>query len=240
MTTVPEPEETDVLILCGGRGVRLQSIVNDRPKPMADINARPFLDILIENIASFGFKRFILCAGYKADYIEKYYKNRESSLSIIISKEDIPMGTAGALKQAEQFIGSNIFLAMNGDSFCSVDYKDFLDFHVNTMHPLSIALVPSDENSKDYGLVTLDKNRFITSFSEKAATKGTGYINGGIYFFQKKILQYIPAGREYSLEKELFPKMIEKGVSGYVTKGKFIDIGTPERYEYSKVYLEGI
>ena len=126
--------DVDVVILCGGKGTRLSEVVRDRPKPMSEINGRSFLDILIGYVSGFGFKRFILSVGYKADYIKDYYKNNRFSFEILFSRENEPLGTAGGVKQAENLVQSNPFLVMNGDSFCPVDLLQFLDFHSKRVH----------------------------------------------------------------------------------------------------------
>ena len=99
----------DVLILCGGFGKRLKSISQDIPKPMVNINGRPFLEFLIEHLSSFGFKRFILCTGFKSDVIEQYFKNKNDGNNYIFSKEDFPLGTGGSVKNAEPYISNSKF-----------------------------------------------------------------------------------------------------------------------------------
>ena len=124
------PSNTDVLILCGGKGRRIQSIAKGRPKSMIDINGMPFMDILIDYIDSFGFKRVILCISYRGGFIKKYYSGRKNRLEIVFSEEKELLGTGGAVKNAGPFIKSLQFLVLNGDSFCRIDLQDFLRFHI--------------------------------------------------------------------------------------------------------------
>jgi D-glycero-alpha-D-manno-heptose 1-phosphate guanylyltransferase len=226
----------DVVILCGGMGKRLQSVINDRPKPMAQIGDRSFLDILIEYIAGFGLRRFILCAGYKADFISNYYKDKYHDLEIVISIESEPLGTAGAIKNAQKHIKSDVFLALNGDSFCEVDLREFAKFHINKNAFISMVLVDIDDIS-DCGSVEINKDMRIISFIEKLLTVKSGLVNGGIYFFNKDILKCIPKGITYSIEYEIFPKVLDNGIYGYISTGKFIDIGTPQRYTQARDYF---
>ncbi|KPK41110.1 MAG: hypothetical protein AMJ78_06400 [Omnitrophica WOR_2 bacterium SM23_29] len=233
MKNVFSPEKIDVLILCGGEGKRLRGIIEDRPKPMAEIRGRPFLDILIDYIASQGFRRFILCAGYKGEIVRRYYKNKHGSLNILVLKESKLLGTAGAIKNAESIIKSNPFLVMNGDSFCSLDLHKFINFHKEKKASFSMVLVNTKAN-KDYGVVNIDSSRRIISFSEKIKAKKGVLINSGIYLFGKRIFSVIEAGKKLSLECDIFPRIVAEGFYGYVTKGRFIDIGTPDRYERAK------
>ncbi|MCK4795557.1 MAG: nucleotidyltransferase family protein, partial [Desulfobacteraceae bacterium] len=237
MNILDKMEEINVIILCGGQGKRLQSIVNDRPKPMAEVGGRPFLDILIDYVASFGFRRFILCICYMGDFIRRHYQNRKGPLETIFSEEKKPLGTAGAIKKAEPFIGSSPFLVMNGDSFCKVDLRRFLKFHLTTKALSSIVLT-NTKDTDSYGNVTLGKSQRIINFSEKTKSHKNSLVSAGIYFFQKEILSLIPANKNFSLEKDLFPSIVDKGFYGYVSTKEFIDIGTPERHKKAREIIE--
>lgn len=228
------PKDIDVVILCGGLGTRLRRVVNDRPKPMAEINKRPFLDILIDNVSGYGFTRFILCTGYKGYVIRKYYESRHLPLTIQVSEEKEPLGTAGGIKHAESLIKSRFFLAMNGDSFCKLNILDFLDFHAYKKAFASVALVLK-EKSVDCGVVRLNETNQIVSFHEKIEMNNNSLVNAGIYLFNKEVLSLIPTDRNSSLESDLFPNLIRnKGIYGFNTNQQLIDIGTPERYELAK------
>ncbi len=228
--------EVDVVILCGGKGSRLAGVVNDRPKSMATINQKPFLDILIQYFSGFGIRRFVLCAGYKSEVISDYYTAGKEPLEIVISDEPKALGTAGSVKNARKFIQSDPFIVANGDSFCSVDLVRFFEFHLAKKCLMSMAVVES-ENPTDCGLVSLHALNRIIKFDEKQQKQTHGYINAGIYLFQKDILSYIPADTKYSFEYELFPKLVEKNSYAFISSGKVFDIGTPERYELAKKYF---
>ncbi|MDP8233429.1 MAG: sugar phosphate nucleotidyltransferase [Candidatus Saelkia tenebricola] len=228
---------SDVLILCGGQGKRIQSIAKDKPKAMIEINGRPFLDILLKYIADAGFKRVILCVGYKADVIKKYYTKRKTPLEIIFSQERKLLGTAGAVKNAESFIGSEVFLILNGDSFCDIDLEDFSKFHIEKNAFCSIVLSVADA-VKDYGSVFLNEAKEVVSFDEKTDNKKDNYVNAGIYFMNKGVLSLIPKGETFSLEKQFFPGIVKKSFYGYVTENPFIDIGVPSRYKLASEILK--
>ncbi len=226
----------DVLILVGGKGTRLHSVVKDRPKPMADINGRPFLDKLIEYVSCFGHDRFILCAGHMAEYLKKYYQDMNLPHEIVLSIEKVPLGTGGAVKNAEKLIQTDIFLVMNGDSFCPVDLTDFKTFHCRKKAQISMA-VAKFEDVRDYGLINLDDSQQIVSFEEKKHNSEKGYINAGVYLFSKSILAEIPRNIKYSLEEDFFPSMLGKKFFAYLIAGEVVDIGAPERYNFAKKYF---
>lgn len=232
-------DEIDVLILCGGFGRRMQGIIKKVPKPMAEIGGRPFLDILIDCVSSFGFRRFILCLGYMGDIIKRHYQKRDDSLKILFSQESQPLGTAGALKHAETLINSNPFLVMNGDSLCHFGLDKFVDFYINKKALFALVLAKA-KPGKDYGVVSLGNNDQITQFKEKTKAKENGLINAGIYLFASSILSMIPANKNFSLEHDLFPQIINNRFYGYIAEEELLDIGTPEKYKKAKRMLIGI
>ncbi len=226
----------DAVILCGGMGTRLQDVLNDKPKPMADFQNRPFLDLLIDYVGNFGFKRFILCSGYKGDLIKEYFEKKEGGKTYVISQETSPLGTAGALKNAESRIHGDIFLAMNGDSFCPIDLNSFLNFHQFKNALASVALAPI-EDANDYGGVVLGENDEIISFDEKTDASPSDWVNAGIYIFNKEVFNYIPPRKKVSLEHEIFPSLTGKGLFGFTSHSQLLDIGTPDRLELARKIL---
>ena len=219
----------DVVILCGGLGKRLRPVVLDQPKVLAKIGEKTFLDILINNLLLYGFKNIILSVGYLEEQIKNHF-NYDKDYNISFSEEEEPLGTGGALKRAKTLIRSDPFIVMNGDSICNVDFRSFIDFHVEKDALLSIVLVRS-KMSQDYGSVTLDDSQRITDFSEKIVGRSENIINAGIYLMEKDIFSYMPDQNRFSLEYDLFPKIVGDRCYGFLTESEFIDIGTPERYE---------
>jgi NDP-sugar pyrophosphorylase family protein len=236
MSDVLNARAIDAVILCGGLGTRLQGVLKDKPKPMADFNDRPFLDLLIEYVGRFGFQRFILCSGHKGGLIKEYFEKKNDGRTYIISQETSPLGTAGAIKHAEPLIKSDVFLAMNGDSFCDIDLTAFLDFYYSRNALASVALAPM-EDASDYGGVALGENDAIISFNEKKSAPSSGWVNAGVYIFKKSVLDRIPSGEEVSLEQGLFPSMAGNGLFGFTTQSRLLDIGTPERLERARQLL---
>jgi len=221
-------KDIDVIILCGGLGKRLRPAVSDRPKALAKIEDKTFLDILIDELLKYGFKNIILCVGYLKEQIKDHF-NYLKDYNIEFSEEESPLGTGGALKNARMLIKSDTFMVMNGDSICNVDFKNFFDFHIDKRAVLSMVLTRSLD-TLDYGNVALDESQRIISFKEKIDTNKESLINAGMYMMQKKIFAYVPEDDIFSLEYDLFPKLITDKCYGFISKSKMIDIGTPERY----------
>ena len=230
------PSKIDVVILCGGFGKRLQTVIKDIPKPMAKIKRRPFLDILVDFIASYGFRHFILCTGYKADTIEKYYRQKNSNLSIIFSRERKPLGTGGAIKNAKNYIKSSPFLVINGDSLCKINLIEFIDFHLKKEALISIAVTNADV-CDDYGVITINGLQRIVEFDEKAKGYKNRLINAGVYLLQREVFSLMPGKDNFSIERDFFPKNIKRKLYAFETQESVIDIGTPERYKKAKHLL---
>jgi NDP-sugar pyrophosphorylase family protein len=222
-----ELTKIDVVILCGGLGTRLRTISKDLPKALMPFAGRPFIDILIESLLPFGFKRFILCVGHLKEKVQKHFL--KSDYEVIFSEEAEPLGTGGAVKKAIPLIECPSFLVMNGDSICPVDFSSFYNFHAQKGGILSLVLV-KPQSGQDYGVVEVDDNQRVISFREKNQCLKNMFINGGIYFMNRDVFDYMPVEARFSLEYDLFPKIIPVGCYGFQTDSEVIDIGTPERY----------
>jgi len=222
----------DVVILCGGRGERLRSVIKEQPKVLAEVEGKAFLDILIDDIFQYGFKRIILSIGYLREQVKNHFSN-DKNHNIRFSEEEEPLGTGGALKKARNLINSNPFMVMNGDSICKVDFKSFFDFHIKKEALLSIVLVRS-KTTQDYGSVTLNDSQRIAGFNEKVVGGSENIINAGIYLMTKDIFSYMPEQDSFSLEYDLFPRIVNDRCYGFLTDSEFLDIGIPERYEKAR------
>lgn len=225
-----KPSETPALLLVGGLGTRLRSVVPSLPKPLASVGKKSFLELLIRQLKHQGIRRVILCTGYLADQVEtEFGDGRALDLEISYSKELEPLGTAGAVKLAQSQLGSaSEFLVMNGDSFLEIDLAPFIQFHRDRHARVSLAVVQVEDSSR-YGTVQVDSNQKVIGFVEKAGSQGPGWVNAGVYVFSPEVFEYIPEGRS-SLEKDVFPHLLGKGVYAQEHSGMFIDIGTPEDY----------
>lgn len=229
-------KDTDVIILCGGRGSRLKRITKNLPKPLIKIGDRPFLDILIAYLSKFGLRRFILALGYRADMIRKHFsENDVRGLKILFSREKEPLGTGGAVKNAQHLIRSDYFFVLNGDSFYNIGLSEFLRFCLKKTIFLGAIALKKTTSGKDYGAISKGPHGRIINFDEKNKVSKNCFINGGIYIFKRNIFSKMPGHKKFSLEKDLFPKLAAvKGFYGYETSGFFIDIGTPQRLKKAR------
>jgi len=231
----------DAVILAGGLGSRLQKVVSDRPKPLAIIKGRPFLDILIDDLTSQGFRRIILCVGHQRQQIIDRYSSRTDA-QFAFSEERTLLGTGGAVRHAANLISSDPFLLLNGDSYCKVDFHKLLAFH-NQGRALASVVVTDARGRTDGGLIELDTdNRRIKAFREKAIPVSGGHhvINAGVYALSGKLPGSWRQPDPLSLERDVFPQLAAEGLChGFLVDSEVIDIGTPERYAAAQNLLPG-
>ncbi|RJO60645.1 hypothetical protein C4544_04865 [candidate division WS5 bacterium] len=217
-----------VVILAGGKGLRLREAIKDLPKPMAPVSERPFLEYLIMQLAWWGMTEIILSTGYRSDQIQSYFDDgKRWGVNISYSIEAELLGTGGAIKKASELIKEESFIAMNGDSFLELDFEEFISFSKYKGAAAVLALT-SVEDTTRYGSIEIDDNNLITKFSEKGKN-GKGLINGGVYFFNTEVIKTFPDGK-FSVEKDVFPGLIAKRLYGMRSEGFFIDIGLPQDY----------
>jgi NDP-sugar pyrophosphorylase family protein len=225
-----DKKNISAVLLVGGMGTRLRSVVPNAPKPLATVGDKSFLELLVRQLSSQGISRLVMCTGYLADQIAQHFgAGHKWDVSIQYSQELQPLGTAGAVKLAQSFLKSaSEFLVMNGDSFMEVDLDRLLQFHREN-HALVTMAVRRVDNASRYGTVHLEAEGRVTGFAEKTGQETPGVVNAGVYVFNQEVLQNIPEG-PCSLEKDVFPKLLKRGVFALEQQGVFIDIGTPEDY----------
>lgn len=219
------------ILLAGGLGTRLQSVVNDRPKPMADVCGKPFLEYLILELKKHGITEIVLAVGYKGQMVEEYFKTgKQLGVHIEYSYEKEQLGTAGAIKNASEHIKEKEFFVLNADTFYQAAYQDVIDLYARKNVDMALVLRKVPDVSR-YGSVKV-QNQLITGFNEKISEHVEGVINGGIYLMRDTVLDMIPEGKKCSLENEIIPQMLQKGkrLGAVVNEGYFIDIGVPDDY----------
>jgi NDP-sugar pyrophosphorylase family protein len=178
----------------------------------------------------------ILGTGYMADKIEDYFgRGNKFAVRICYSREDEPLGTGGALKLAEP-LTSDPVLVLNGDSYVEWSLIPMLELFRAKDADLVVVLQAVADVTR-YGNVALDQYGRITQFLEKGSRGGPGLINAGVYLFRKQIVRDLPAGTAISLEREVFPRLLERGVYGLVCTGLFIDIGVPDDFKRAQTLL---
>ena len=226
----------EAIILAGGMGTRLKSVVTEIPKPMAPVGKRPFLAIILDNLSQQGIEHVILSVGYKHEVISEHFGNHYSGIKIDYAVEHEALGTGGAVSLALDQLQSDHFFMMNGDTLFDVDLHVFNEFHDDHQSQISIALKPVS-NQNRYGLVQIDSNSRIIKFTEKQAIK-QGLINGGIYASSKTFIESLRLPSKYSWEKEVLEKQTHQArMYGYETDSYFIDIGIPSDYAKAQIEL---
>lgn len=216
------------VVLAGGRGTRLQSVVQDVPKPMAPVNGRPFLEFVLNGLKGSGFTEVVLSVGYKRNIIMKHFGADYAGMQILYAVEDEPLGTGGAIRLALEQVPPGPVFVLNGDTLLSLDYHAMLECHQGSGARLSIAAARLLDVCR-YG--TLEVNGgWVQSLVEKGRT-GPGLINAGTYLMDSGLLSGITPGSAFSFEKEILEPMAKTGsIAAFVTDGYFIDIGIPEDY----------
>ncbi len=237
------------LILAGGLGTRLRPVVADRPKSMAAVDDRPFLAYQIAGLRRWGVEHVVLCVGYLHEHVSAYFGDGTASgLRIDYSVEDRPLGTGGAVKLAERFVRGP-FLVLNGDTYFDVDLRAMARAHqaravpggvngngrpgeAHTAGPLGTVAVVEVPDTRAFGSVALRADGRIEAFREKSADLAPGFINAGIYWLEKDVMNHIPSGRAVSLERDVFPGLVadRRGLYAFPAAGFFVDIGTPDGY----------
>lgn len=227
------------IVLAGGLGTRLRGFLNDIPKPMAPIGENPFMEYVLSNLRYQGFSECILSVGHRGEKIREYFEDgKRFGLSIEYTFETELLGTAGAVKLAEPLIDSDDFVVANGDTYFEADIRGIIDFHRRKTALATIAVLRNEDTGR-YGRVLLDSDGRVNSFIEKDKAAGEGYINAGVYIFRKDVFGYIPSDRVCSLEQEILPFLVGKGLYGFPVDSYFIDIGIPEDYERARKELPG-
>jgi NDP-sugar pyrophosphorylase family protein len=218
------------LLLVGGMGTRLRSVLSSKPKPLAPLGEISFLELLILQLRAQGIRRMVMCTGFLADQIEEKFGNGSKwDVAIEYSRETESLGTAGAIKFAEPYVAkTSQFMVMNGDSFLELDLQQLIRFHMECGGVASIA-VRRVADAARYGTVHVDEHLRVVRFSEKMGIREPGLINGGVYVFNRDVVYAIPDGPS-SLEKDVLPHLLKRGVFALEQNGMFIDIGTPEDY----------
>ncbi|WKV07656.1 NDP-sugar synthase [Thermoanaerobacterium sp. CMT5567-10] len=227
------------LLLAGGLGTRLRPLTNFLPKPMVPIMGKPLLESTILRLKHQGVDEVVISTCYKSNHIEKYFGDGEKlGVKVSYIKEDIPLGTGGAIKNAEEFFGDT-FIILNSDIICDIDIKNLVEYHKSKNALATIAMTKVEDPSQ-YGVIEYDDNDYITAFKEKPKPYETNskWINAGIYVFEPELLNEIPKDEVVSIERDTYPKLLSKGCSmaAYRYGGYWIDIGTIEKYK--KVHFD--
>lgn len=218
------------VLLAGGLGTRLRSVVSDRPKPMALIEDKPFMEYVVLELKKHGVTEIIFAVGYKGSMVEEYFKDGSQwEIKVSYAYEEELLGTAGAIKNAGQKVTDERFLVLNADTFYQIDYNRLTALGKERDLDMALVLREVPDVSR-YGQAVLEDG-WLKTFDEKIEDKCQGTINGGVYYLRRSLLDAIPEGK-VSLEHDMIPKWLSEGkkLGGIVNDGYFIDIGVPEDY----------
>lgn len=224
----------EAIILAGGFGTRLQQVVNDLPKSMAEVNGRPFLEYLLDYLMMEGVNHVVLSVGYKRDAIMNHFGPVYKNIRIDYAEEEEPMGTGGGIRLAMWKIEGMLAFAMNGDSMFRLDLNKMMESHLKKGADVTVALRELQDTGR-YGRVTMTKSHRIVGFEEKRPDTGKGYINGGIYIIEKKFLMEPVFRGKFSIEKDCFETYFESArMFGFPSRAYFLDIGIPETFKQAQ------
>jgi len=216
------------VLLVGGFGTRLSSVINNLPKPMAPVIGKPFLEYLLLLLKRNGIDRFVFCTGYLDSYIKEHFGDGINfGVSILYSSEISPLYSGGALKLAEELLDEDFFV-VNGDDYLDIDYKKLFSYHKNQNSLITLA-VRDLTGAAPFHTLLLDKNKVIRYYGAEVNYGNKAFT--GISVVNKKVLYGLETNKPISLEKDIFDKYAKLGlVSGYFQNGYWIDIGLLERY----------
>jgi mannose-1-phosphate guanylyltransferase len=219
------------VILVGGEGTRLRPLTSTVPKPVVPLVDRPFIVYMLEWLKRHGVDDVILSCGFLASGVRNVLGDGSSlGIRLRFVEEPEPRGTAGALKYAESFLDER-FLMLNGDVLTDIDLTAQIEQHERTGASGTLALVPVPDPT-NYGLVRLNENNSVREFVEKPSADqiDTNLISAGSYVLEREIVDLIQPDRAVSIEREIWPRLVGKGLYGFPTDAYWLDIGTPERY----------
>lgn len=225
----------EIIVLAGGFGTRLKSVVSDLPKPMAPVRDKPFVEYLLNWIKNYQVSRIIFSVGYKHEIIVEYFGNEFNSIPVSYAIEDRPLGTGGAIVNSFQFMETDTAIIINGDTWFPINLDELNNIHLKNDNKLTIALKELKDFDR-YGTVNLEDG-IITEFIEKKYCE-TGFINAGVYAVNKNFIKDLNLPEVFSFEKDVFEKQAKKGViKGCSFNAQFLDIGIPEDYNKAELML---
>ena len=225
----------EAIILAGGIGSRLHSVISEIPKPLAPINGIPFLTYLLELCAKSNYTKVILSVGYKYDKIMELYGNTYKDMHLEYAIEKERLGTGGAINYALQSCETNDILVLNGDSIIDINLDKFSNFHSTNESNFSMVLKPLT-NFDRYGSVEI-QDHVVSLFREKKHTK-SGLINTGVYLINNQQFKDLALPQIFSFEEVFLEQFVNKWkLHGYICEGFFIDIGIPQDYNLAQTLL---
>jgi D-glycero-alpha-D-manno-heptose 1-phosphate guanylyltransferase len=224
-------------ILAGGLGTRLRPVVKTSPKVLAMVNGRPFVTILLDQLAAVGCRTVVLLTGHRAAQVRRSLGLRYAGMTLAHSVEAAPLGTAGALRRALSKLETETLLLLNGDSYCEVDFVRLATEHRRRRADLTLTVARVPDASR-FGEVKMALDGKVIHFGEKQNGSGRGWINAGIYLVERSLLAEIPPNQFCSLERDMLPGWVRsRRVFATKGSGRFLDIGTPSSYAVATAFF---
>ena len=227
----------DAVVLAGGQGLRLRPLTLTTPKPLLPVAGVPFLAHPLSRLRVAGVRHVVLAASRRTGPFEAAFGDGSAlGLELDYTAEPTPLGTGGGIRHAAARVRTDTVLVLNGDLLCGLDFAALLAAHAARAADVTLFLIRVPDSGA-YGSVTVDADQRVRAFQEKAAGSGGlgglgDLVNGGCYVFARAVLDQIPAGREVSVEREVFPGLIAAGarVYGHVAAPYWRDLGTPAAF----------
>lgn len=230
----------EAIVLAGGLGTRLRPLVNDRPKPMADINGRPFLAYLLDDLTTKGINRIILSVGHLHEMIRDFFGTFYTGCEVVYVVENTPLGTGGGLQLALGSALSEELFVINGDTWFPVPFELPEEIYRRQHADMVIVLRKVDDASR-YGTIVMAPDGRINAFREKTGSATPGLINGGVYLMKSNLFASAKLPPQFSLETDFLEKSTSrKRIFGVVSDAQFLDIGLPETYSTAAQILPKI
>ena len=225
--------------MAGGLGTRLRPLTEETPKPMVNVLGKPFLEYVIGMLKEKGFDKFVICSSYKNEKIRDYFGNGSKfGVTIGHSVEATPLGTAGAIRNALFYLEGK-FMVINGDTYLDIDYSNIYEKFGAKKEAALMVLYSGKEIKERVDNVSIDGNGLVTSF-DKGNEMQSKYGWAGVLLLMKSAVEKWSPRMSLSLEKDVFPGLIEKGlVDSFITKTKYYDIGTAEKLNDFTQFIMG-
>lgn len=229
----------EAIILAGGLGTRLGELTSHTPKPMLQVNGRPFVSYVMDYLIESEVNCIVFAVSYLSNQFIDFFGESYKGVPIRFSIEKEPLGTGGAIKNAAEMCQGNTVLVVNGDTFCFLDIRKMHEEHQQKHTAISIGISRVDDTYR-YGSVISDQNGFVASFTEKGSASGPGHINCGTYLINKDVLKFGNFPACFSFEKDILEgrEGLQLKINTFPTSADFLDIGVPSDFERSKSFLK--
>lgn len=228
----------EAVILAGGLGTRLRSVVSDLPKPMAPVHGRPFLDYLVERLVAADVDHVVFAVGYMWEAIRDHFGTQRGAVRFSYSVEEEQLGTGGGIRQALGYAKCDRVLALNGDTFLEIDYRSLYDFHLTHNSKMTVSTIRISDPER-YDPIHFDPDFRIRGFGHTdPAPSGSAYINSGVYLLDRDLFAAFPMPPIFSFERDFLQARVDEVQPfAFTDTGAFLDIGVPEDYRKAEELL---